>query len=65
MVKKYVDKRTKRFFNSPEELGKEDAAQITKAVSWKGRINVLNPQKSEIAEKIGIDTKGEYAIKVR
>lgn len=65
MVKKFVDKRTKRFFNSPEELGKEDASQIMKATSWKGRINVLNVEKSEIAQKIGIETKGEYAIKVR
>jgi len=33
--------------------------------SWKGRIGVFNPDKSEIAKHIGIKVKGEYAIKVR
>ncbi len=33
--------------------------------NWKGRIIVLNPEKSEIAKKIGATVKGEYAIKVR
>ena len=33
--------------------------------SWQGRINVLDPDKSEIAKKINITAKGEYAIKVR
>jgi|TARA_Y100000310_G_C20216050_1_gene593579 DNA-directed RNA polymerase subunit E" len=32
--------------------------------SWKGRIIVLNAEKSEIAQKIKIDVKGEYAIKL-
>lgn len=33
--------------------------------TWKGRINILDVNKSEIAKKVGIDIKGEYAIKVR
>ena len=33
--------------------------------SWKGRINVVDAEKSEIAKKISITSKGEYAIKVR
>lgn len=33
--------------------------------SWKGRVFVSNSEKSEIAEKIGVKTKGEYAIKVK
>jgi DNA-directed RNA polymerase subunit E" len=33
--------------------------------SWKGRIAILNVEKSKIAEKIGAEKKGEYAIKVR
>lgn len=32
--------------------------------NWKGRIAILNPEKSEIAQKIGIKEKSEYAIKV-
>lgn len=33
--------------------------------NWKGKLNVLDANKSEIAQKIGIKQKGEYAIKVR
>lgn len=33
--------------------------------SWKGRVAVIDPEKSEIAKHIGIKVKGEYAIKVR
>lgn len=32
--------------------------------NWKGRVFIMNPEKSEIAKKIGIKVKGEYAIKV-
>lgn len=33
--------------------------------NWKGKLIIIDPVKSEIAQKIGINTKGEYAIKVR
>lgn len=33
--------------------------------NWKGRITVLDPNKSEIAKKVGITNKGEYTIKLR
>lgn len=33
--------------------------------SWKGRIVVVDPEKSEIAKKLGIKAKGEYAIRTR
>ena len=33
--------------------------------NWKGRIYVVDPNKSEIAKKINITVKGEYAIKVK
>jgi RNA polymerase subunit RPABC4/transcription elongation factor Spt4 len=32
---------------------------------WQGRLNILDANKSMIAQKIGIKVKGEYAIKVR
>ena len=35
------------------------------STTWQGRINVLDPNKSEIAQKIHVKVKGEYAIKVR
>ena len=33
--------------------------------NWKGKIIVVDAERSEIAKKIGIKVKGEYAIKVR
>ena len=33
--------------------------------TWKGRIHILNANKSLIAKKMGIEVKGEYGIKVR
>ena len=33
--------------------------------SFKGRIVVINPEKSEIAQKINIKNKGNFAIKTR
>ncbi|MEJ2268104.1 MAG: hypothetical protein P8X70_03445 [Nanoarchaeota archaeon] len=33
--------------------------------SFKGRIIVTNPEKSEIAQKLNINKKGNFAIKVR
>ncbi len=33
--------------------------------SWKGRIVVFDTEKSEIAKKLNIKIKGEYAIKTK
>ena len=33
--------------------------------NWKGRIYISDPARSEIAQKMGIMVKGEYAIKVK
>jgi DNA-directed RNA polymerase subunit E" len=33
--------------------------------TWQGRIFIASPEKSEIAKKIGVTVKGEYAIKCR
>lgn len=33
--------------------------------NWKGRIVILDAERSEIAKKLGITSKGEYTIKVR
>ena len=35
------------------------------STNWQGRINVLHPNKSEIAAKINITHKGEYVLKVK
>ena len=33
--------------------------------SFKGRIVIVNPEKSEIAQKLNIKSKGNFAIKTR
>ncbi len=33
--------------------------------SFKGRVVILNPEKSEIAQKLKIKNKGNFAIKTR
>lgn len=33
--------------------------------SFKGRIIVINPKRSEIAQKLNIKTKGNFAIKTK
>ena len=39
--------------------------KITKMIdNWKGRIIVLNAEKSEIAKKVKITSSGEYALRV-
>jgi RNA polymerase subunit RPABC4/transcription elongation factor Spt4 len=35
------------------------------SITWKGRIQVLDPQHSAIAKRVGMDKEGEYAIKVQ
>ncbi len=35
------------------------------STNWQGRIYILDPEKSDIAKKMEITVKGEYAIKVR
>ena len=32
---------------------------------WSGYLAVLDPEKSEIAKRMGIKTPGQYALKVR
>lgn len=35
------------------------------STNWQGRLNILDANKSIIANKVEITAKGEYAIKVR
>ena len=61
-MKKKVCKQCKLFYEGsecPQCKGSQTA------VSWQGRINFIDTNKSEIAKKIGIKVKGEYALKVR
>ena len=62
MAKKKCCKRCKIFVDGNEcPLCKEGNFSI----NWQGRIFVADPNRSEIAQKIGITVKGEYAIKCR
>ena len=35
------------------------------STNWQGRLHIIDANRSEIAKKIGVVVKGEYAIKVR
>ncbi len=35
------------------------------STNWQGRIFIVDPNKSEIAQQMDIKVKGEYAIKAR
>ncbi len=62
MVKKKACKSCKIFVKGNEcPLCK--SSDVT--TSWKGRIIVMDSNKSEIAQKLNIKVKGEYAIKTR
>ena len=62
MAKKKVCKSCRYFYEGSEcPLCKSN----TKANSWQGRLNILDPTNSDIGNKLGFKVKGEYAIKVR
>jgi len=61
-MKRKICKKCKIFVEGSEcPICKESQFET----SWKGRIAVLDPERSEIGKKIGIKDKGEYAIKVK
>lgn len=62
MVKKKVCKNC-RIFVKGSECPLCKSTDLT--TSWKGKIIVIDSSKSEIAEKLDIKVKGEYAIKTR
>jgi DNA-directed RNA polymerase subunit E" len=35
------------------------------STDWSGYVIILDPKRSEIAKKMGVDIKGKYALKVR
>ena len=62
MTKKKVCKNCKIFVEG-------DVCPLCKGTnfsySWQGRVYIFDPNKSEIAKKMGINAPGEYAIKVK
>lgn len=62
MSKKKVCKKCKIFVEGPECPICHGQSFST---NWQGRIFIVDSNKSEIAQKMGIKIKGEYAIKAR
>jgi DNA-directed RNA polymerase subunit E" len=63
MPKDKACKLCNTIYESGDKCPKCGAKESTE--SYKGRIVILNPEKSEIAQKINIKEKGTYAIKTR
>ena len=61
MTKKKACKRCKVFVEG-DECPNCRTEQFT--LNWKGRIAIIDNEKSEIAQRIGIHVDGEYATKV-
>jgi DNA-directed RNA polymerase subunit E" len=62
MAKKKVCKKCKMFVEG-NSCPNCKSDQFT--TTFQGRLYIIDPKKSLIAEKVGVQTKGEYAIKVR
>lgn len=62
MAKKKCCKSCKLFYEGSECPKCKGTNSTT---NWQGRIYVTDTEKSDIGKKIGIDVKGEYAIKCR
>lgn len=62
MVKQKACKICNRIFEG-DKCPNCDSKEITE--SFKGRTVILNPEKSEIAQKLNLKKKGEFAIKTR
>lgn len=63
MAKEKACKICKSIFSEGSECPKCGSKETVEG--FKGRIFVKDPEKSEIAQKVGIKDKGEFAIKTR
>ncbi len=63
MAKAKACKICKKIYETGEKCSNCDSKELTE--SFKGRVVVSNPKKSEIAQKLNIKEKGNYAIKTR
>ena len=63
MAKQKACKICNTIYESGEKCPKCDSRENTEA--FKGRIVVLNPEQSEIAKKLNLKNKGNFAIKTR
>ncbi|MCA9477692.1 MAG: DNA-directed RNA polymerase subunit E'' [Nanoarchaeota archaeon] len=64
MAKLLANKNTKELLTDVEI--KEKRLNIGEFIqTWKGRVVITDAKRSHIAQKMGIEKDGEYAIKVR
>ncbi len=62
-MKKLASKITKELL-AEEDIREQKLDKSDFTPSWKGRMTFFDVDKSQIAKKVGIHQKGEYAIKV-
>jgi len=63
MTKQKACKVCNVIYEAGEKCPKCDSKESTEG--FKGRIRVLDPEKSEIAKKLNLKEKGNFAIKTR
>ena len=63
MAKAKACKICNTIMESGDKCSKCDAKELTEG--FKGRIVVVNPEKSELAQKLNLKDKGNFAIKTR
>lgn len=61
MAKQKACRKCKTIYEGKEKCPKCDSKEFSEG--FKGRIVVVNPEKSDIAKKLKLNEKGEYAIK--
>jgi len=64
MAKKLASKATKELLQD-SEIRERGLNKADFSPTWQGRLHILKPSTSIIAEKLDIKKTGEYAIKVR
>ncbi len=64
MAKQLAHKKDKRLLTA-SQINEQKMNIGEFSENWQGRIFVIRPGKSRIADEVGIVDEGEYAIKVR
>ncbi|MFT4250315.1 MAG: DNA-directed RNA polymerase subunit E'' [Candidatus Woesearchaeota archaeon] len=64
MAKQLAHKKTKLLLTQ-QEINEKKANIGEFSSNWQGRVYILNADKSRVAEHVGVEDEGEYAIKVR
>ena len=63
MTKEKACKVCNKIYEGKDKCPNCESKEFTE--SFKGRVYVLNPEKSEIAQKLNIKEKGNFAVKTR